>query len=252
MRGLSDAINRYLGSTTRSWPIPARAEGQELEEYLRGTATRIYELERELAQFHRPYRMEPLAESACRALGLKIVACPRQAECGEQLSVQVEVENGSAQRLGSFVPFPVHLSYRWLGADGRTIVDQGARTLLIPSLTPGEKATYSCRADAPSTPGRHRLRMTLVQESVRWLDTIDPPVSAEAEVDSPARAAGRRARPDPTGPVTADERSSGSESPASSTHCAPAVRRTARTVAARVPWRRGRHADRPRSANTPS
>jgi hypothetical protein len=35
---------------------------------------------------------------------------------------------------------------------------------------------------APAEPGRYRLRVTLVQELVRWLDGLPNPVSADASL----------------------------------------------------------------------
>ena len=160
-----------------------RTPAEELDGYVRETATRIHQLESELAQFRRPYRMEPLPDSACERLHLMITSCPQQAACKVALRVRVELENGSSEKLGSFPPFPLHLSYRWFRSEtgDRDVAGAEAiRTPLRPSLPPAEKATYSLNVLTPDEPGRYRLRVTLVQESVRWLDASPRPVSAEA------------------------------------------------------------------------
>jgi hypothetical protein len=183
---LAVGLEQYLGLYREIMEEPARdprTTAEELDEYVRETATRIHQLETELAEFRRPYRMEPLSNAACERLALVITACPQQAECTSTLQVRVELENGSVEKLGSFPPFPVHLSYRWLRSetdDTDVIGVEAIRTPIRPSLPPGEKATYSLSVLAPDEPGRYRLRVTLVQESVRWLDTVTRPVGAEA------------------------------------------------------------------------
>jgi hypothetical protein len=59
------------------------------------------------------------------------------------------------------------------------VVAEGTRTLLRPPLSPGRTA-YSMNIAAPRHPGRYRLRVTLVQESVMWLDHPPASVSDEA------------------------------------------------------------------------
>jgi hypothetical protein len=59
---------------------------------------------------------------------------------------------------------------------------EGLRTLVRPPLRPSEKADYDLKVVAPEVPGRYRLRVTLVQETVGWLDQLTRPVCAEAEI----------------------------------------------------------------------
>jgi hypothetical protein len=140
------------------------------------------QMEMELARYRQPYRMEPLADAVCALLKLTIVKCADFAVCARALSVRVEMENGSNVSIGSLPPFPVHLSYRWFNAGtGEAVVAEGTRTLLRPFLTPGSTA-YSLNVAVPAQPGRYRLRVTLVQESVMWLDNPPASVSDEAIV----------------------------------------------------------------------
>ncbi len=115
--------------------------------------------------------MPALPDAVCAQLRLAIRQCPAFAVCGSTADVRVEVENGSREELGSFPPFPVQLSYRWFrdGAD-EAVVAEGLRTALRPPVSPGGTAAYWMRIAAPAAPGRYRLRVTLVQEFVRWLD----------------------------------------------------------------------------------
>ncbi len=155
----------------------AGAPARELHQYVYAMATRIHDLETALAAFRQPYRMEPLSASACAELTMRVLSLPPlfTIERSSVFYVRVEVANASGEKLGSHPPFPVHLSYRW--PDVQT---ESARTLLLPSLPPGEKATYAVRVIAPDAPGRYRLRLTLVQEEIAWLDMIADHVSADA------------------------------------------------------------------------
>jgi hypothetical protein len=152
-------------------PVAAMPAAREIEEYVRNTATRMHELDKELRQYRRPYRMEPLSDDACASLKLRIVTCPDEVRSRHAFIAQVEVKNGSRERLGAFPPYPINFSYRWFdAADGDIVVEEGARTMLTPALPPGETAVFQVRIVPPAGPDKYRLRVTLVQELVRWLD----------------------------------------------------------------------------------
>lgn len=181
---LSTAVGHYvrLYDELMTEPLPPPATvAQELDEYLHYTATRMAQMEIELGEYRQPNRMHALADTACAQLRLSIESCPGHVVCGGTAAVRVELENGSAEEIGSFPPFPVQLSYRWLTDEGNIVAGPEAlRTPVRPALRPNERASYAVTVAAPNEPGRYRLRMTLVQERVRWLDGLSPPVMAEA------------------------------------------------------------------------
>jgi hypothetical protein len=153
---------------------------RELDEYLRASATRVYELETALAEFRRPYRMEPLSHAACAQLELVVRAAPDRVKRGVGFQVVVDLQNGSDRTLASFPPFPLHISYRWFGGKTDTlIVTEGPRTPLRPTLLSAASGTYALHVVPPDEPGQYRLRVTLVQESVMWLDMLPRPVHAD-------------------------------------------------------------------------
>jgi hypothetical protein len=159
----------------------ALANARELDEYLRHTATTMAQMELELAEYQRPHRMEALSDGACAQVGLAIRECPAFAVCGSTAGVRVEIENSSGHAIGSFPPFPVQLSYRWFG-DGTSepVVAEGMRTALQPPVPAGGTASYWMKVEVPADPGHYRLRVTLVQEFVRWLDELPSFPRAEA------------------------------------------------------------------------
>jgi hypothetical protein len=181
---LSSALERYLHvyEELMDEPLPTtRTVDRELDQYLRHTAARMAQIEMELALYRQPYRMEALSDAVCAHMRVSIEKCPESGVCGRMVYVRVELENRSSEKLGTFPPFPVQLSYRWLRDEtGEIVGPEGLRTPLQPPLPPGKTATYSMNIAAPDEPGRYRLRVTLVQEFLRWLDSLPCPLSAEA------------------------------------------------------------------------
>lgn len=180
--GLDDYLRLYreLMAEPRQ---DATTTAQDLHVYLEHLARRVGELEVQLGEYRRTDRMEPLSDGECAQVALTIRECPIEMACRRSVHVQVDVENRSAQKLGSFPPYPLQFSYRWLNdRTGEVVVDEGARTMMQPPLAPGQQAIYSVGVAAPDEPGRYRLRLTLVQEWLRWLDRIEHPVSAESVV----------------------------------------------------------------------
>jgi hypothetical protein len=192
---LSTAIGQYLQLYDELMAEPAPPPttfARDLDGYLRHTAIRMTQMEVELGRYRRPYRMEALSDTACTQLSLSIESCPEVVVCGRTAGVRVQLENGSSEKIGSFPPFPIHLSYRWFNCDTNEAVGPEAlRTELRPALSPYEHASYVMQIAAPGTPGRYRLRVTLVQELVRWFDGLPCQLSAEAVVGvSPPGASG--------------------------------------------------------------
>jgi hypothetical protein len=160
-------------------PAPASAT-RELEEYLRASAGRVHELETALAHFRQPYQMEPLSHAACAQLELLVRTAPAQAAPGASFQVVVDLQNDSDRTLASFSPFPLNICYRWIdGATETPVGAEGARTSLRPALLPAARGTYTLHVTAPTEPGSYRLRVTLVQESLMWLDSLERPVKAD-------------------------------------------------------------------------
>lgn len=174
--GLADAIAQYqrLYSELMEEPAPAPlSAARELDEYVRAAATRVHDLETELAELRRPYRMEPLSVQAATRVSIALRTAPEQVGAATAFQVIVDVQNDSGQTLGSFPPYPLHLSYRWLDPDSDVPIEvEGARTGLRPTLLPGARGTYAMHVIAPKQAGRYRLRLTMVQEAVMWLDAM--------------------------------------------------------------------------------
>jgi len=181
--GLDATVEQYLQlykEVIDDAVLPPTTVSQDLDDYLQHTSARMTRLEIELTQYRQPYRMEALSDASCARLRLAIQHCPDVVVCGTTAGVRVELENGSNDRIGSFPPFPVLLSYRWISDDANKASGQEPlRTALKPALDTQQKASYVMTIVAPKEPNRYRLRVTLVQEGVRWFDDLSSPVIAE-------------------------------------------------------------------------
>ena len=102
-------------------------------------------------------------------------------QTGAYFQIRVSISNASGTLLGGFLPNPFRLSYHWMDATASNhVVYDGLRTNLFPALRPGRVREYIATVQAPERPGRYVLRMTLVQEFVRWFD--NPPFSLWEDV----------------------------------------------------------------------
>ena len=169
---------RRVGRTDAPKPL-----AEDLNQYLVNTATRIRDLEDERARLTSLQQMEPLSNRACEQVSVRITECPHAAVSDAAFRIRVDVLNGGLVALGSYPPHPVHLSYRWFSCStGEIIVSEGARTPLRPPAAPGVPTSYSMTVKSPAQAGEHRLRLTLVQETVAWFDALPHPVCADTHV----------------------------------------------------------------------
>jgi hypothetical protein len=96
----------------------------------------------------------------------------KELQAGQSIDLELWVNNSGTQ------PWPVaealtagswvRLSYHWIDEAGTEV--EGPRQVLPCALRPGEWAATTLDATAPRVPGRHRLRISLVQEGVAWFD----------------------------------------------------------------------------------
>lgn len=123
----------------------------------------------------RPARLwatgEPLPPDACR---ITVAAdLPDRLALRSVHRFECTVTNEGNATLVSAPPNPVHVSYRWLeGPDGADL-EEGLRSPLPEPLPPGSTARCRAALRAPATPGEYAVRITLVQEQIRWFDEVD-------------------------------------------------------------------------------
>jgi hypothetical protein len=167
-------IPEYSSLYEKVMTIPLIVSGNDLTDYHRQMIQKIMGFESQFYWMQRSFRMEPLTapESAQISLTNAKISVPLADGC---LWIQCEVTNGTSRRLGSYDPAPIHLSYHWFDADGNVTIFEGLRTQLAPPLDPGSSGVYELKVAPPPAPGEYLLRITLVQESVRWFNEVPSP-----------------------------------------------------------------------------
>jgi hypothetical protein len=114
---------------------------------------------------------------------LRFATIPRPTRPGQHFTFDVTLCNNSTAVLATSEPWPCLLMYRWLDARTHiTVVEHGLRSILQPPVRPGQELTYTMQAFTPSASGDYVLRVTIIQEGWRWLDSLDPPVSADVPI----------------------------------------------------------------------
>jgi hypothetical protein len=146
---------------------------------------------RQVGNIHPNQPMTPMTELAHEdaRIGFDAVA-PDEIVAGERFSLEVSVCNAGSRTLFTAMPFPVLVGYRWLRADrdGEVEALDERRFALPEPLAPGGSCTFPMTVAAPSLAGTYRLRMTLVQEWIRWFDADDAAMGVELTlVVSPRR-----------------------------------------------------------------
>jgi hypothetical protein len=102
---------------------------------------------------------------------------PTTVQAGERFEIPVRLTNLSPHILHSLGQYPIYWSYHWLDVQGQVIVRSGDRTRLFPPALPARagkiadlNVPYYVKIMAPNQAGQSLLKLTLVQEQVRWFD----------------------------------------------------------------------------------
>ena len=176
-----DTAPLYCSLYDKVMTIPLPIDKNHLREYHGAMVQKIASLEAELYSARKPFRMEPLTAFAATQISLtnaKISVLMTN----RYLWVQCKITNDTSQRLGSYDPAPIKLSYHWFKKDGSIAVFEGLRAPLVPAVEPGASEIFELKVATPQEPGEYRLRMTLVQEGIRWFDEL-PGTAASADLE---------------------------------------------------------------------
>ncbi len=110
-------------------------------------------------------------------ISVEVLEPPTSAWCGQLLRLSAKLSNDSSVALATSPPWPVLLAHRWSEGD-----EDSGRHILQPPLWPGSTRDYEMQVTAPMVPGEYVLQVRLLQEGWRWLDQVDPPVTAELPI----------------------------------------------------------------------
>ena len=133
-----------------------------------------------------------------RSAGFDAASFDSPMSAGEQVEVVVEVTNRSPVAWTQSAGFPLRLGNHWIDdRSGEIVIHDDGRTRMPGRVRPGETARLAVTVQAPSRPGRYRLRFDVVQEGVAWFGGSDRAgVDIPVEVVAATRAA--EADPDPS------------------------------------------------------
>jgi 2-polyprenyl-3-methyl-5-hydroxy-6-metoxy-1,4-benzoquinol methylase len=125
-------------------------------------------------------QMYPLPLIPAGQIELRITECPQMVDVNSEFQIQLQIVNNTNFIFNSYSPNPVHISYHWMNEQANDyIVFDGERTKIIPTLDRTEhilkhkirSKKYKVRVRTLPKKGNYILRITLVQEGVRWFDT---------------------------------------------------------------------------------
>lgn len=100
--------------------------------------------------------------------------------------IAVRVRNAGLFPLSSASPKPLFLAYHWLDANGNLLDFEGLRSALPVDVKPAQAVTAHLQVAAPAAPGRYRLQIVPVHETVAWLHECAVTIDVEASADAPA------------------------------------------------------------------
>lgn len=171
-------LSLYQGMMAEPLPQPS---ADERREYMTGMARTVAHLEEK----HAPAVMPALPATVVEQVGLQVLHAPPAVRCGVTFEMKVRLRNASPYRLVEALPHPVRLGCRWI--QGRKEAEAERRGILSHPSEPGSEAEFAFEQVAPRVPGKYTLRVTMVQEHVRWFDStsrglaLDLPIVVTAD-----------------------------------------------------------------------
>jgi len=110
---------------------------------------------------------------------------PERLPAGKKLLNNIRLSNRGSSIISSKTANPVCISYHWLDAGGRLVHQEGLRTSLPVDIVPGREITVPVMLETPTQPGSFFLQLTLVHETVEWLDRDAMILGVEVANDVP-------------------------------------------------------------------
>lgn len=86
------------------------------------------------------------------------------------VNLNLIIHNNCKEKLASFEPYPVYLSYHWVNEKGEIIIHDGIRTALNIPILPGRYLDTFINIMTPDKPGKYYLQITMVQENCFWFE----------------------------------------------------------------------------------
>lgn len=118
--------------------------------------------------------MDKVDKKTTDKIYLNIKEVPREVEVKSMFFCNIDIMNCTSKIINSTGENPIHIAYHWLNENNNTIIHfEGERSTIAPSLLPFNHNEYKLRVRSPEKSGKYKLRVTLVQEGVVWLDELN-------------------------------------------------------------------------------
>lgn len=109
--------------------------------------------------------------------------CPGIAAEFSNIPVRVTLVNGAEVSLVGSGPNAVYIAYHWFNPDGAARRLDAGRFAITEPLVTGSSRQYTFPIAVPDKAGSYVLRVTLVQEWVRWFDEDEVGVFADLRIE---------------------------------------------------------------------
>ena len=90
------------------------------------------------------------------------------------MTVPCTIENCGTESFVSAAPHPITVAYKWMRPGAEQDMIEIDHVHLPETLRPGQEVRFTLKITAPMEEGEFLLRVTLVQEQVRWFDEVGP------------------------------------------------------------------------------
>jgi 2-polyprenyl-3-methyl-5-hydroxy-6-metoxy-1,4-benzoquinol methylase len=128
-------------------------------------------------------QMNPLPSMCDEQLNLSLTESPLEVIVNHEFQLTIQISNNSDFVINSYEPNPVHMAYHWLEEEGLKItIFEGQRSKILPALNPNSRGFYQASIKAPQDNGKYILRLTLVQEKVKWFDQYPNNLSIDIKI----------------------------------------------------------------------
>ena len=135
----------------------------------------------------RIFSMTALTPDEIKNIKIKLLAYPVSVTAERKFIVRILLRNNSKRCIASYSPNPVHISYHLYDAENRKcILFEGLRSKIIPSLLGESEREFLIPVQAPKKLGSYFIKITLVQESISWFETVN--TEAFFSVNQPSTA----------------------------------------------------------------
>lgn len=110
----------------------------------------------------------------------KLLSSPKISADGKSIDITLDVTNEGTETIYGTGSMPVNIGVQILGQGDSVTAEGGVRDFMrtpLPLLPPGATATVLVHVPSDARLDGRKVRLTLVQENVRWYDDLIPAIA---------------------------------------------------------------------------